>query len=497
MKNLIIILSILLPNLLFAQLVNDMKVNLDTNIYTTAKYYSSVSSNVKGNTVVTWEVNNGMGERKIFIQIFDSLFNRVGDNFSLNSISGYEGKPFVSVRKDGSFGIVWTGLSSNPYGSKILLKIYNKNGIPISSEIQLNEIIIGYDGNYSICTDSLGRFIVTFDYAIPTSARPNVYFQIVDSNGVKIGSNVKVNQYNSYGTPSIAVSNNGSFVIAWCGSPNVFPKTIYCQLYSRNGLQIGNNVQVNENGSDPIDDRSYPEAAFDSSGNFVVGFKEIPYSTGVARIKYQRFDSNGDKIGINKIINANSYVYQLSSDEDGNLIFLLSFNGTSGYLYNLRIDKNDNSIGSYFLASNQLPNVVKGGTDVVMKNKKFINLWRDLRLSNHPQVFLNVRSYTNPDSVVFVHNISIEIPSSYSLSQNYPNPFNPMTKINFDLPKQGFVSLKIFDITGREVQTLVNEFQLAGKYTVDFNGSALSSGVYFYRLQSGELTMTKSMVLIR
>ena len=497
MKNLIIILSILLPNLLFAQLVNDMKVNLDTNIYTTAKYYSSVSSNVKGNTVVTWEVNNGMGERKIFIQIFDSLFNRVGDNFSLNSISGYEGKPFVSVRKDGSFGIVWTGLSSNPYGSKILLKIYNKNGIPISSEIQLNEIIIGYDGNYSICTDSLGRFIVTFDYAIPTSARPNVYFQIVDSNGVKIGSNVKVNQYNSYGTPSIAVSNNGSFVIAWCGSPNVFPKAIYCQLYSRNGLQIGNNVQVNENGSDPIDDRSYPEAAFDSSGNFVVGFKEIPYSTVVARIKYQRFDSNGNKIGINKIINGNSYVYQFSSDDEGNLIFLLSIDVSGSGMYNLRIDKADNPIGSYFLASNQFPNIPKTGNDIVLINKKYINLWRDTRLGGHPQMYLNVRSYTNPDSVVFVHNISIEIPSSYSLSQNYPNPFNPKTKISYSLAKSGITRLAVYDVLGRLVNVLVNEYKSAGEYTVEFNGSHLSSGVYIYRLESNDFVDTKRMMLIK
>ncbi|MFA7360151.1 MAG: SBBP repeat-containing protein [Candidatus Kapaibacterium sp.] len=98
---------------------------------------------------------------------------------------------------------------------------------------------------------------------------------------------------------------------------------------------------------------------------------------------------------------------------------------------------------------------------------------------------------------VGIQTINENIPDSYVLYQNYPNPFNPMTKINFDLPKEGFVSLKIYDITGREIQTLVNEVKQAGKYKVDFNGSALSSGVYFYRLQSGELTMTKSLVLIR
>ena len=75
-----------------------------------------------------------------------------------------------------------------------------------------------------------------------------------------------MNQNNSYGNPSIAVNNNGSFVISWLGSVNLYPKTIYCQMYSPNGIQIGNNVQVNENGSDTIDDRSYPDVAFDSSG---------------------------------------------------------------------------------------------------------------------------------------------------------------------------------------------------------------------------------------
>ncbi|MFA5012532.1 MAG: T9SS type A sorting domain-containing protein [Ignavibacteria bacterium] len=85
----------------------------------------------------------------------------------------------------------------------------------------------------------------------------------------------------------------------------------------------------------------------------------------------------------------------------------------------------------------------------------------------------------------------------YELSQNYPNPFNPNTKINYALPKPGFVSLKIYDITGREIQTLVNEVKQEGYYTVDFNGSHLSSGVYFYRIRSGNFTSVKRMVLIK
>ncbi len=94
-------------------------------------------------------------------------------------------------------------------------------------------------------------------------------------------------------------------------------------------------------------------------------------------------------------------------------------------------------------------------------------------------------------------NTNSSIPTTYSLSQNYPNPFNPVTRINFSVPKQGFVNLKIYDVLGREVKTLVNEVKSPGVYSVDFNGSELSSGVYFYRMESNGFTDIKKMMMIK
>jgi len=93
--------------------------------------------------------------------------------------------------------------------------------------------------------------------------------------------------------------------------------------------------------------------------------------------------------------------------------------------------------------------------------------------------------------------VSTETPSNYSLSQNYPNPFNPVTKINYALPKSGLVTLKIYDILGKEVATLVNEVKNVGTYSIDFNGSNLSSGVYFYKLTAGDFSSIKKMSLIK
>lgn len=84
----------------------------------------------------------------------------------------------------------------------------------------------------------------------------------------------------------------------------------------------------------------------------------------------------------------------------------------------------------------------------------------------------------------------------YELMQNYPNPFNPATSINYKLPNAGFVSLKVYDVLGREVSVLVNQFQQAGNYNVSFNAAKLASGIYFYKLHSGSFVSVRKMMLI-
>ena len=96
-----------------------------------------------------------------------------------------------------------------------------------------------------------------------------------------------------------------------------------------------------------------------------------------------------------------------------------------------------------------------------------------------------------------INPVSGTIPDKYSLEQNYPNPFNPSTSIKFGIKKDGFVSLKIYDLTGREVAALVSGTLRAGSYSVDWNASGLSSGVYFYKLEAGEFTDVKRMALVK
>jgi len=87
--------------------------------------------------------------------------------------------------------------------------------------------------------------------------------------------------------------------------------------------------------------------------------------------------------------------------------------------------------------------------------------------------------------------------TKFSLSQNYPNPFNPTTKIKYSVPQLSFVTLKVYDVLGREVLTLANEERPIGSYEVEFNATGLTSGMYFYKLQAGSYAVTKKMLLLK
>jgi len=106
-------------------------------------------------------------------------------------------------------------------------------------------------------------------------------------------------------------------------------------------------------------------------------------------------------------------------------------------------------------------------------------------------------AYTESSPTSVEDEIDNNIPTEYALYQNYPNPFNPLTKIGFQIPNFEFVSLKIYDLLGREVAVLANEEKQPGVYELHFDASNLSSGIYYYKLVSGNFIETKKMVLIK
>ncbi|HMS64093.1 MAG TPA: T9SS type A sorting domain-containing protein [Ignavibacteria bacterium] len=146
--------------------------------------------------------------------------------------------------------------------------------------------------------------------------------------------------------------------------------------------------------------------------------------------------------------------------------------------------------------SNKSPGILVAKVRLETSADKFADLPLDLKMTDSKfktKIFIydgkkNIEllnsennSIEDANSNSSVENIS-SLPVEFALTQNYPNPFNPTTKISYDLPTSNFVSLKIFDLVGKEIATLVNENKEAGRYTASFNGANLASGIYFYRL---------------
>jgi hypothetical protein len=120
--------------------------------------------------------------------------------------------------------------------------------------------------------------------------------------------------------------------------------------------------------------------------------------------------------------------------------------------------------------------------DITIEKFIIIDVNRQKIVDNQVEII-----YGNPPS----------LPLDYVLYQNYPNPFNPSTTIQYSIPKKSSVTLKVYDILGNEVTSLVNEEKHPGVYSVIFNARGLASGVYFYRITAGEFRKTKKMILMK
>jgi hypothetical protein len=126
-----------------------------------------------------------------------------------------------------------------------------------------------------------------------------------------------------------------------------------------------------------------------------------------------------------------------------------------------------------------------------------ISLDRDLAVTNWDSNIGNYLFYNQTNPPVGIAAQPVNPPEKFELFQNYPNPFNPATNIGFRISGFGFVSLKVYNVTGREVAALVSENLIPGEYKYRWDAGGLASGVYFYKLEAGSFVQTKEMLLIR
>jgi len=489
----------------YSQLVNDFRVNDDTTTYLQKEALVGAADN--GNFVVLWSDNRtGIFDYwQNYFQRYNASGRPIGNNVLVDPARFYSHA--LNVRSNGSFIVAWTDTS------KCYVRIYDSTGSAVRTVIatdSLKPIYFLFHLAVSICSFQNGNFTLAMVYRPSYVEMPTLlYFQRFDKHGNKLDSNIVVNDitlpwYSQ--NPCIASRYDGSFILVWEGSTHtVPPRDIYMQMYDSSGHKIGINRMVNDSiGNYNIS--CNPTVSADSTGSFVVAWQDerlgTLYSTWA-----QAFNPDGSLNGANFEADTPFPVHKVKPKirkrKDGNYIV--------GWYYDpederfrkpqcQRFNNLNQKIGSHFnISRTAIDSCAKYFEDFALAGDKIISVWLDTRNGGiqSGDIYCNIISFTNPDSTVGVRNISGVIPGEYKLYQNYPNPFNPVTTIQYSIPKESRVAIRVYDITGKEVRVLVNEIQKSGYYSVRFDGFELASGIYFYKIHAGNFTQTKRMVLVK
>lgn len=230
---------------------------------------------------------------------------------------------------------------------------------------------------------------------------------------------------------------------------------------------------------------------------YVIGGWSQSYPVGSYHSMLIKTDTNGNVIWSKTFLGGGtSRGYEVLQVNGGGYVFLASASGFGAGNYDLYLVKTDANGNSGCNENDTTASEITPGTAIVS-----------------PAIFISSGgTATNPATVVksggMVNTLcttvgvnedegSLNIPLEYKLEQNFPNPFNPSTQIHFSLPSAEFVTLKVFDVLGNEVATLMNEEKPTGSYEVEFNASKLSSGIYLYKLSTGTFVQTRKMILVK
>jgi hypothetical protein len=352
--------------------------------------------------------------------------------------------------------------------------------------------------NNAWCIASSGTVVhaVWYDYR---DSNWEIYYKRSIDAGLSWGADTRltINTASSL-SPSVAVSGPSVHVVLQDNRDG--NEEIYYKRSSDGGVSWGADTRLTNNSALS----KYPSVAvFGSLVNVVWQDNRDGYNP---EIYCKRSTDAGVSWGADtRLTNDTSGSYFPSLAVSGPVVHVVWMDGRDG---NWEIYyKRSTNAGISWGADTRLTNITGTSTypSIAVYGTVVHVVWSDYRDGNY-EIYYKRNPTGNP---IGIKNISSVIPSSYSLQQNYPNPFNPTTKIKFDIPSSGFpiktfgndnVVLKVFDVLGKEIATLVNESALGGQpgtYTVDFDASMLPSGIYFYRLITEGFSETKRMTLIK
>ncbi len=450
---------------------------------------NSIVVDGSGNVYITGE-SYGVGTKSDIVTI---KYNSAGVQQWLQRYNGPENMldEGRQISLDASGNLLVSGVTlTNPTSYDFIILKYNSSG--------MQQWLKTYNGTGSspdspsdLKTDASGNIYIT-GYSTGVGTAYDWLTIKYDPSGTQLWEK----RYNGPGNltdvaNSLAVDASGNIYVTGFAGGNGTGNDITTIKYNSSGVEQW--VQTyNGPGNGNDNARSL---VLDAAGNvYITGYSSgLSSGSDYTTIKYNSSGVQQWLQTYNGPGNAGEDAYSILLDAAGN-IYITGSSAGSGTDYDYATVKyNPSGAQQWVLRYNGPGNSYDDSRSLAIDTSGNVYVAGTSRGSNTARDYATIKY----SQTIGIQNIGSEIPEVYSLSQNYPNPFNPKTNIGLRIADFGFVSLKVYDITGKEVAVLVNQEMSAGVYNVDFDASNLSSGTYFYSMETAGFRDVKKMVVVK
>jgi len=477
----------------------EFRVSNETHAKLRKPHVSSLSN---GGFVVCWLSWEQSG---IYARLYSSENDPIGNEFRVKSSKEFQESPSVCGLSDGGFVICWMAYSQDDYRGRICAQRYSTEGQPIGDEFMVDGAVEEKQEAPSIIGLSDGGFVVCWYSHNRSSSLDEIRAQRYDNGGNSIASAFRVNSTveRSKFYPDISSLFDGGFIVCWMSYRQTNPGyDIYAQRYNADGTREGVEFRVN---SSEKEDQSHPSVAGLSGGGFAICWRpEINFMNRI--IIGKRFPDKPLHHTLRSFDLISPNYDETVSSRCPTLIWRAASEMVVAYPWELEYIVCYDTLSNF--ATARFDSTVLDTTLTLESlNAGKVYYWKVLAKTFYGDSLWSATGAFFVSHTATHVSESPEKPEAFALLSNYPNPFNPTTTISFDLPKDGFVVLKIYDITGRLVRVLVQEQKLAGAHSVlwdglDDAGQKVAAGVYLYQIEfedaAGErMVMTRKMSLVK
>ncbi|MEO8514155.1 MAG: SBBP repeat-containing protein [Ignavibacteria bacterium] len=419
-------------------------------------------------------------------------YNSAGVEQWANRYGGPGNDIAYSIALDENRNVYVTGGDMNSYGNLDCVTLKYTPGGTLVWEKKYESPNNGNDKGTSVAVDIYGSIYVAgrtenpgtgYDYLVLKYNSSGVQQWVRTYDGLGHGSDM---------IRKMVLTSNAVYVTGYSDGEGTGKDYLTIKYNLTGGLYYAKRY----NGPSNDEDRG-ESLVVDNTGNaYVTGYSKSNTGFDYATVKY---NSMGALQWLNRedgVNHTDDYARDIAIDGDGDIYVTGEFKKADDD-YQLATVKYSSSGTQKWLKKLYYPGKTSEGRKIIVDASEniYIGGMTDLPGTQHGfyNEFLVVKYIQSP----YLIQSRIEMPSTFSLSQNFPNPFNPVTKISFSIPNNSYTKLVVFDISGKQVAELVDNELDAGTYNIDFDGSSLASGTYFYRITSGDFTDVRKMVLVK